>query len=63
MKAGIRDEQKSKALQACRLFLDAYDDVKEDGFLLRRELDQAAVIARSVVGRPGGGIRMSHRGE
>lgn len=56
----MKDEQKSRALQACRLLLDVYDDSATErpgqGVELT-ELDHAVNIARLAVHKKGQGIK------
>lgn len=49
----MKDEQKSKALQVCRMLLDRYDRARREGVLALKDLDQAVNIARTVVVRRG----------
>ncbi len=48
MKAGIKDEQKSKALQVCRMLIDAYDSNPGSALWLA-EVDAAFRAAREVI--------------
>lgn len=52
----MKDEQKSRALQACRLLIDVFDNSrngKDCDAVTLLELREAVEIARSVVGKKG----------